>query len=323
LKSIVQHRRYSRHTLIEMCVLAVLVAILIVWQLDFVNSVYFQDQLTPTGIALNSAIISLFGLGVLRIIWLLFCYDREESAIIRVIDNIDQGFKPLSEVPETRLVSRRYHTMERLHQSNTPINHSALASTLVATESTRNSFPKFINNTLILSGVFGTIVSLSIALVGASDLLESSISIDGMGMVVHGMSTALSTTITAIACYVYFGYFYLKLSDVQTNIVSSVEQLTSNHFMPRFQIQTETVLHQFAGLIRSLQELLGQMKNSQHSYKELAEEMRNSQSAFEDLETRIISALVDVHRTKIQPVNEEMNDIKRLLRLGFRLPEES
>jgi hypothetical protein len=51
--------------------------------------------------------------------------------------------------------------------------------------------------------------------------------------------------------------------------------------------------------------------------------MRNSQSAFEDLETRIISALVDVHRTKIQPVNEEMNDIKRLLRLGFRLPEES
>ena len=79
-------------------------------------------------------------------------------------------------------------------------------------------------------------------------------------MVVHGMSTALSTTITAIACYVYFGYFFLKLTDVQTNLISAVEQLTGNHFMPRFHIQTETVLHQFADLIRSPQELLGQMK---------------------------------------------------------------
>ena len=323
MKSILQRRRFSRNILIEMCILALLIAILIAWQFDFVNSVYFQNQLTHTGIVLNSAIVSLFALGVLRIIWLLISYAREESAILQVIDNIEQGFKPLSEVPTERIITRRYQTMERLHKSNTPINHSALAATLVASESTRNSFPKFINNILILSGVFGTIVALSIALVGASDLLESAVNMDGMGMVVHGMSTALSTTITAIACYIYFGYFFLKLTDVQTNLVSAVEQLTSNHFMPRFQVQTETVLHQFAGLIRTLQELLGQMNRSQKSYQELAEEMRNSQSAFEDLETRIISALVDVHRTKVQPIHDEMKDIKRLLRLGFRLPDES
>ena len=172
MKSILQHRRFSRNILIEMSVLAVLVALLIAWQFDFVNSVYFQDQLTPTGIVLNSAIISLFALGV-RVIWLLFRYAGEESAILKVIDNIEQGFKPLSEVPEDRIVTRRYRIMEQLYKSNTPINHSALASTLVASESTRNSFPKFINNILILSGVFGTIVSLSIALVGATDLLES------------------------------------------------------------------------------------------------------------------------------------------------------
>jgi hypothetical protein len=305
-----------------MSVLGIVVGALIIWQFDFVNSVYFQNQLTHTGIVLNSAIILLFGLGVLRIIWLLFDYAGEESAVLKVITNIEQGFEPLSAVEEEKIVSRRYLTMEHLHKSNTPINHNAMASTLLASESTRNSFPRFINNILILTGVFGSIVSLSIALVGATDLLESAVNMDGMGMVVHGMSTALSTTITAISCYVYFGYFYLKLTDVQTNLLSAVEQLTGNYFMPRFQIQTETVLHQFAGLIRSLQELLGQMRNSQKSYQQLAEEMRDSQSAFEDLETRIIAALMDVHRTRIQPINEEINDIKRLLRLGFRLPEE-
>ncbi|MCB1859857.1 MAG: hypothetical protein KDI63_16400 [Gammaproteobacteria bacterium] len=322
MKSILRRRRYSRNILIEMALLAAIVGALIVWKFEFINSVYLQHQLTPTGIIINGTIVLLFGLGIVRMVWMLIHYDREEQAIAQVIDNIDQGLKPLSEVHSERIIAMRYHTLEALHKGNTPINHNALASTLVARESTRNSLPKFINNILILSGVFGTIVSLSIALLGASDLLESAVNVDGMGLVVHGMSTALSTTITAIACYVYFGYFYLKLTDAQTHLVSAVEQLTTRYFMPRFQVQTETVLLQFAGLIRSLQELIGQMRNSQESYQNLAREMQNSQSAFEDLETRIISALVDVHRTKIQPITDEINDIKSLLRLGFRLPEE-
>ncbi len=304
-----------------MCALGIVILSLVVWKFDFISSVYLQHQLTPTGIVINTTILLLFGLGVARMIWMFVHYDREELAVGRVIDNIAKGFEPLDGVHPERIVATRYNTMETLHNAQTQINHNALASTLVATESTRNSLPKFINNILILSGVFGTIVSLSIALVGASDLLESAVSVDGMGLVVHGMSTALSTTITAIACYLYFGYFYLKLTDAQTHLVSAVEQLTANYFMPRFQVQTETVLLQFAGLIRSLQELIGQLRTSQESFQDLANEMRDSQSAFEDLETRIISALVDVHRTKIQPITEEMNDIKSLLKLGFRLPE--
>ena len=239
-----------------------------------------------------------------------------------MLDNLAQVLNPIHEVAEERLISQRYRTMKALHKANTPINHSALAATLVASESTQTSFPKFVNNILILGGVFGTIVSLSIALLGASDLLESAVNVDGMGLVVHGMSTALSTTITAIACYVFFGYFYIKVSDVQTNLLSGVEQITGSAFIPRFQVQTETVLHQFAGLIRSLQGLISQMKKSQDSYASLAQEMRGSQQAFEDLESRLISALVEVYRTKFQPITTELDDIKGLLRIGFRLPEE-
>jgi len=306
-----------------MIILALGGAALFYWKLDFINNVYFRDQLTITGLVINGSILGLFLLGLLRIIALLIGYRREESALQQVIENLSEGVEPLLEVPRARMISRRYRTMELLHRSNTPINHSALAATLVGAESTNTSFPKFINNILILSGVFGTIVSLSLALIGASDLLESSIEVGGMGLVIHGMSTALSTTITAIVCYVFFGYFFLKVTDVQTNLISGIEQVTSNHFMPLFQMQTEKVLHQFAGLIRSLQGLIGQMKNSQDSYQQLAVEMKGSQSAFEDLETRIISALVDIHQAKFQPVTDDMNEIKTLLKLGFRLPDES
>jgi hypothetical protein len=305
-----------------MLLLALLAIGLVLWKMDFINSVYLRDQLTPTGLVINSAIIGLFLLGLLRMIAILIRYAREEAALSQVMQNLQQELNPVHEIAQERIISRRYRAMQALHQSHTPINHSALAATLVASESTQTSFPKFVNNMLILGGVFGTIVSLSIALLGASDLLESAVNVDGMGLVVHGMSTALSTTITAIACYVFFGYFFLKVTDVQTNLLSGVEQITANAFVPRFQVQSETLLHQFAGLIRSLQGLISQMKKSQDSYAGLAEEMRGSHQAFEDLETRLISALVEVYRTKFQPITSELDDIKGLLRLGFRLPEE-
>ncbi len=323
MESIQLHRHFSRNVLLRMLLLAIILAGLLVWKFDFINTVYFRDQLTATGLIINGAILALFLLGVLDMIIILIHYSREEQALLMTLQNLDDGADPILDVADNSIIARRYRAMAALHKSRTPINHNALASTLVASESTRNSFPKFINNILILSGVFGTIVSLSLALIGASDLLENAVNVNGMGLVVHGMSTALSTTITAIVCYVFFGYFYLKVTDVQTNLLSAVEQITGNYFMPRFQVQTETVLHQFAGLIRSLQGLIGQMKQSQDSYHELAQEMRGSQSAFEDLETRIISALVDVYRTKFEPVTEDMEEIKQLLREGFRLPDKS
>jgi hypothetical protein len=197
--------------------------------------------------------------------------------------------------------------MTALHEAHTPINHGALASTTMAAESTRNSLPKFINNILILTGVFGTIVALSVALIGASDLLESSVTMGGMGLVIHGMSTALSTTITAIVCYLYFGYFYLKLLDVQTNLISGLEQVTSNFLMPRFQVQTDSILYEFSGLIRSLQGLVSQMEDSQKT--------------FGDIQKHLVNTL-DSYRERIQSVSADMDSIKRLLKNGFRLPEE-
>ena len=300
-------RNFSRNTLFRMVLLASAIAALIVWKIDSVNDIYFRNQLTPTGLIINSAIITLFFLGVLRMIFIFSLYHREERALQRFSDNLDEGIAPMTNVATKSIIARRFHVMEALHKSNTPINHNALASTLVASESTRNSFPKFINNILILTGVFGTIVSLAIALVGASDLLGSAVNVGGMGQVIHGMSTALSTTITAIVCYFCFGYFYMKLTDVQTNLISGVEQVTARFLLPRFQVQTDSVLYEFTSVVRSLQQLIGQMADTQ--------------SMFEEVERRIIDSL-ETYQARVTTLADDMHEIKDVLKRGFRLPEE-
>ncbi|MGD2119411.1 MAG: hypothetical protein PVG66_13700 [Chromatiales bacterium] len=282
-------------------------AAIMVWKYDYINSVYFRDQLTATGWIINGAIIALFTLGVMKMVSIFISYSREEAAMVRFLKNIStEAPDTLKGVSRRSIISRRFTTLEKLHQSHTPVNQSALASTLVASESTRNSFPRFISNTLILTGVFGTIVSLSLALIGASDLLENAVNVNGMGMVVHGMSTALSTTITAIACYMYFGYFFVKLTDVQTNLISAIEQVTTTHLMPRFQMQTDSVLYEFTGLIRSLQGLVQQMAQSQSNFTEVEQNL---------VET------VETYKSNVEGMNQELADIKGILRIGFRLGE--
>jgi len=290
-----------------MIILAGAIGALLIWKIDYIHTVYFRDQLTATGTIINGSILTLFGLGVLRMISIFISYSREEVAMVRFLKNIKkETADSLAGISKKSIIARRFNTLERLHQSHTPVNQSALASTLIAFESTRNSFPRFISNTLILTGVFGTIVSLSLALIGASDVLENAVNVDGMGLVIHGMSTALSTTITAIACYMYFGYFFVKLTDVQTNLISAIEQVTTTHLMPRFQMQTDSVLYEFTGLIRSLQTLVQQMATSQ--------------SNFCDVEKNLVET-VDAYKENVEGMNNELADIKGLLRIGFRLGE--
>ncbi|MET0027465.1 MAG: hypothetical protein ABW101_07480 [Candidatus Thiodiazotropha sp.] len=306
--SIQLRRNFSRNILIRMIILSAVIAAIMVWKYDFINTVYFRDQLTSTGLIINGTIVGLFSIGILRMIAIFLHYVSEENAVIRFLRNLREGVAdPLSRIPKRAIIANRYRTMQGLYKANCPINHGSLAATLVANESTRNSLPKFINNILILTGVFGTIVSLSIALIGASDLLATSIDVGGMGMVVHGMSTALSTTITAIVCYLVFGYFHLKLGDVQTNLISAVEQVTVNELIPRFQVQTDSALYEFTGLVRSLQELVNQMNRSQQS--------------FETIEKQMLESLEGVD-ARNEAIHNDLAEIKHVLKIGFRLHED-
>jgi hypothetical protein len=298
---------YSRNVLIQLLLLSVLLGVIIVVNLDFVNDIYFKNQATNTGYIINSSILVLFLLGLTRILTLLVRYNWEEAALSRFIRNVENdAVRPIDGINSKSLIYRRYTSVVEISKQNVAVNHSALASTLLATESTRLSLPRFISNILILCGVFGTIVSLSIALLGASNIIDSAEGLGSMGLVIHGMSTALSTTTTAIVCYLFFGYFYLKVIDVQTQLFSGIEQATAIYIMPRFTYQTDNMLHEVGNLVKAL--------------RTAAETMTQVQVNFADA-GRNINLLTSTYTEKLGNLGANIEEIKELLRQGFRLPE--
>jgi hypothetical protein len=302
----VQYKKsYSRNILFQFLVLSLLACFLLLLNHEFLIDFYIKNQATNTGYIVNGSIILIFIIGVARIVMLLLRYSLEENALARFIKNVQNSDTlPTQKLNKKSLIYNRYVSVLEISKHNVAVNHSALASTLLATEGTRLSLPRFISNILILTGVFGTIISLSIALLGASDIIDSADGISGMSIVIHGMSTALSTTSTAIFCYLFFGYFYLKLTDVQTELLSGIEQATTLYIMPRFTYQTDSMLHEVGNLVKALREAAAMMAQTQSNFTEAG---------------RSLSAISGSYNDRLIRLGNDIEEIKSLLRDGFRL----
>jgi len=297
---------YTRNILIQIGVVSLVVLGLIVWQRDILAQIYLNNQVSNLGIVINGAIISLFLAGLCRLVMLFFFYNSQEKMLNRFILNIRQNIEPSQGVDAQALVTQRYRTLLDLHSRRTEINHSALAATLMAGESSRVGFPKFVYHVLILTGVFGTIVSLSVALLGASNMITDITEISGLGVVIHGMSTALSTTMTAIVAYLFFGYFYLRLNDTQTYLISRIEDITATVLLPRFQVQQETVVKDFSDVIRAAAQLVMKLDASQEKYEQTADKL---------------SEVLEQYQVEMQHNSQALEEVVQLLKVGFRLSE--
>lgn len=297
----------SSRILIQFGVLTTAAVVLLAFNFDLIYPFYAEDQLTNTGIIINSAIVALFLLGVSSICYHLLRYRKEERAIAAFLGNVEvQKADLLEGLPADSMLARRHLTMRTIQGANGEVNHSALAAMLNADEASRFGLVRFINNILILTGVFGTIVSLSIALLGASDLIDSAdASLGGMGLVIHGMSTALSTTITAIVSYALFGYFYTRLADVQTHCLSGIEHLTSVYLLPRYVRASDDIVHKLSDLIKAVILAADRLKQTQDIYHDAAITLQQTIAANQQ------------HADRFE---QELEDVKHILREGFRLP---
>ncbi len=291
-----QHR-YTRNILVQMLAVFLLLLGVIVWQWDVVQQIYLKNQINAIGWIINGGIVLLFLFGLAVLVWRFFEYRDQELAIARFLRNIEQGRDPLLEVNPNCMLAERYHTLHELSRRHTDINQNALAATLLASESSRNSFPKFVHNVLILTGVFGTIISLSLSLLGASEMIHGT-AVNGLGTMIFGMSTALSTTMTAILAYLIFGYFYIKLTDTQTYLISRVEEVTATILLPHLRL-------------------------NQHAEKDSTDSVRSvgqpvdaiTRAELEAMLTRIVEA----QQRSDEESRALLADAVELLREGFRL----
>ena len=288
----------------------VLVAAIAVWQWDYLVDLYIHNQITYVGWTINGAILVLFLLGLGRMVRLFLIYRDEEKALDLFAEAVqaDELDNLHERLPSGCIIGQRYVTILNFFSARTEINHNALAATLLARETSKTSFIKFINNILILAGVFGTIVSLTVALIGASTAISATDSLRGIDVVIHGMSTALSTTMTAILAYFLFGYFYLKLMDTQSYILGRVEHETATQLIPRYQAATRSPEQALSEMLAGTVETIERFNNFINQIQALGTSQSQMLDNFERLNDQNMRLLTD---------------IRSILRAGFRLRDET
>jgi len=311
---------YSRQIMVRLAVASVALIVVMFLSRQFIFDFYIRGQITMAGYIINGMTLLMFVAGLVAIVAGLRHYAREEAALARFMHSLDDEQLDLMVGVDSRsIIHRRYAAILRISKQNAPVNHGALASLLLAEESKRLSFPRFVNNILILMGVFGTIVGLAIALLGAANLLETQQDLGSMDLLIHGMSVAPATTIIAIACYVFVGYFYIRLSDAQTHVISGVEQVTSLYLLPRFSRDADSIAHEIANLVDQLRQTAESMRGSQSEYAEAGIRLRETVNDYAQVGHRLSMMLAELD-SRMSGMTGDVRVIKGMLRDGFRLP---
>lgn len=299
----------AKNTLLQIVVILIVFAALIFWKKDAIAHLYTSGDISKTGMIINGIIIMLFLLGMFRIVMTLFRYINEHQVLLRLVDLLKENApNPASFLPDESLAVQRYISVKWVSRQGAPVNQAAMAASLNSTENARLTIIRFVHSTLILAGVFGTVVSLSMALIGAAGLLNSPEGVKEMGTIISSMSSALSSTVTAIICFFIFAYFYLRLNDSRIQLLTYIEDVTSLYLLPQI-THTETgMIHQVTTLTTALNQAADKLLMVEKSFIDAGDRL---QQAVDDLHTKINSDAMD----------NNLQDIKVLIRKGFHLSE--
>jgi len=309
----------TQMSLILGLVVAALV-VLAVWRWHEVHDVLLADW---KSLALNGVVVVIFAVGVGQLYLAFGHYARQERILLGFRRERGHG-RTVAEIldqPSHRrsLLAGRYQTIRELFERGVPIDHGTISALSQADESSRQSFPRFVNNVLILTGVFGTVSSLIFALIGAGDVLRESVPNEGLGLMLLGMNTALTTTATAIVCYFLFSYFFMKLSDVQTAVLSGVERTVMLEIIPEFQFDSQTTEHQTKLLLNELAQLVMDMRRGVNSAVQTLADLDRDRRGEDGRWDEVLTAQAEQTR-RLDGMLAALGDLDHRLVDGFRLP---
>ncbi|MDQ6998689.1 MAG: hypothetical protein Q9M17_08240 [Mariprofundus sp.] len=316
-------------TMLKRIVMVAVVAMALAYLFsDTLMMIYFSNQQTSVGYVLNAMILVLFLFGMFRTVAILNSYRQEEEAFSQFQSNKEFGLNHLLDgVSPTSIIANRVQVMHEMCAKKASIPHQAIASALLAEESTRTTTLRFLHNILILCGVLGTIISLSIALLGAGDMLGD-VSGGGMGLVIHGMSTALSTTMSAILCYLVLAYFLAAIQSIQTRFLGRIEDATSTFLLPVYQFKEESVSQHTADVLAQAQQLLMTIneKISLLNFSEMQEGLQQERMHANQLHQQATAQMQLHHDASMAQAQQEhetfkaqLAELTAIMKAGFRL----
>ncbi len=298
------NKNSARSTLFQIVLFLIFTAVLLFVFKGKVATLYSSGEINLIGIVLNGLIILLFLLGMFRMVITLLRYVNEHQTLQRLVVYLQEDMAdPVARLSSNALSVQRYQAVHWINKQGAAVNQGALAATLNANESARLTLIRFVHSILILAGVFGTVVSLSLALVGASSLLSSPEGAKEMGVIIGGMSSALSTTMSAIVCFIIFAYFYMRLNDSRVQLLSGIEDATTLYMLPKISHSEESLIRHVANLTIAL--------------NKSAESIAKVEGDFIEAGAQLQKAINDLHEGVN---NTSMTEVIALIREGFRLP---
>ena len=304
----------SRRILFQMSIVSLLavvaLAAVLVLKFDMVMAWAVGDY---RPLVLNGIIFVLFLVGTLQLYKAIRHYQFQEDQIAEYVRRRQDGewsAEIVDTMPSPSLIADRYRTIADLFNGGGPVDHGAISSIMMAEESLHQSFPAFVNNVLILTGVFGTVSSLIFALVGAGDVLQAASPDAGMGLLLLGMNTALTTTATAIVCYFFFTFFFHRLTDLQTWVFSQVERAALVHMVPEFNYEPDAVNHQTKLLVEDVKLLVREMREGLGGIEEALRK---------PVPTGPNESLTQAMVTQNSLLESQLAELRKVLVEGFRL----
>lgn len=278
---------------------------LLYWQRAILAEVYWGPLATQLGLVVNGVIGVLFLVALAQAFYLLFAYIREGRAIALFEEQVDFGLTEAGiESLSGSLIVQRYRVLQQGQSQLALPQQATLSAILLSQEMARLGLIRLIQSLLILLGVFGTVASLSLALVGASDLLSFPQNEGSISLVIHGMATALSTTMTAIAAYLVLTLIFSRLVASQSSVCRQIELLTLRRLLPLVSREGGNLIHILALRLKDLNGIAIALAEVQDRLVPHLEAMRHERQVQNENSKELMEVLQSVDKT---------------LRKGFRL----
>lgn len=274
----------------------------------FILEFFLGPQSSELGRMIGGLILALFGAGTVGILGLIVYLRQEEVALLNFYQQAVRNYEGLLERGggDRSLIGKRFLTIKNLAEKKALINQEALAFLLQNEVQGKSGSLRFLGHIFILLGMLGTIASLGVALLGTSELMVAKTTVMDFGLVISGMSTALSTTLLGLVAYILFRFFLVQLESLQNNLLLSIERVTALTLIPRLQPSPETLVPEVLQLVGNLNRLIGEMTENQ--------EQISKSSA-------VMQASITRYSRTMEGIERGFDSINHTLSKGFRLQE--